>query len=52
MRYLLKQVDIKSSSSDHIKTKMIPSGANNLGIEYVNFGRDYILSLIYYDRDI
>lgn len=52
MRNLLKDVNIKSSSSDHIKTKIIPTGANNLNIQYVNFGRDYIMNLDYFMNTI
>lgn len=45
MRNLLNSIDVRSSSDAGIKTKLIPKGANNLGIAYVNFGEDYITNL-------
>lgn len=44
-RNLLKSVDISSSSSEGIRTKYIPTGNNNLGILYANFGEDSIINL-------
>lgn len=44
-RNLLNSVDIQSSSDDGIRTKFIPTGANNLGITYVNFGENAIYDL-------
>lgn len=44
-RNLLNSVDITSSSDDGIKTKFIPTGANNLGITYVNFGENSIYNI-------
>ncbi len=48
MRNLLNNFEVTSSSTDVIMTKIIPTGANNLGIEQVNFGKDYILNLDYF----
>lgn len=42
---LVNSVDITSSSDDGIRTKYIPTGANNLGILYANFGENFILDL-------
>lgn len=44
-RNLVNSVDITSSSDDGIRTKYIPTGANNLGILYANFGENYIINL-------
>ena len=44
-RNLLNSVDVHSSSSDGIRTKYVPKGANNLGILYANFGENYILNM-------
>ena len=48
MRNLMNSFEISSSSQDAIMTKLIPTGANNLGIEQVNFGKDYITNLDYF----
>ncbi len=48
MKNLMKDFEISSTSSENIITKYTPRGANNLGIEYVNFGEDYILNLDYF----
>ncbi len=48
MRNLMNSFDISSSSDDNIITKLVPVGSNNLGIEYVNFGSDYIINLNYF----
>lgn len=48
MRNLMNSFEITSSSEDSIMTKLVPSGADNLGIEQVNFGKDYILNLDYF----
>lgn len=45
LKNLMKSFEIKSSSEDGIKTKFIPTGADNLGILYVNFGEDSIINL-------
>lgn len=48
MRNLMKSFEITSSNSDAIMTKLIPTGADNLGIEQVNFGENYIINLDYF----
>lgn len=48
MRNLMNSFDVSSSSDDGIVTKLVPVGANNLGIEYVNFGTNYIINLDYF----
>jgi len=48
MRNLINRFEINSSSNDEIITKLIPTGSNNLGIEQVNFGKDYIINLDYF----
>ena len=48
MKNLMKDFEISSTSNENIITKYIPKGANDLGIEYVNFGKDYILNLDYF----
>ncbi|MCH5257268.1 MAG: tail fiber domain-containing protein [Lachnospiraceae bacterium] len=48
MRNLMNSFEVTSSSEDNIITKLIPTGANELGIRYVNFGEDYILNLDYF----
>ena len=48
MKNLMKDFEISSTSNENIITKYIPKGANDLGIEYVNFGEDYILNLDYF----
>lgn len=48
MKNLMKNFEISSSSTDSLITKYVPKGANDLGIEYVNFGEDYILNLDYF----
>lgn len=48
MRNLMNSFEVASSSQDAIMTKLIPTGANNLGIEQVNFGKDYIVNLDYF----
>ena len=48
MRNLMNRFDVTGSSNDNIITKLVPSGANNLGIKYVNFGRDSVLNLDYF----
>ena len=45
---LMNSIDIKTASDDGIKTKFNVSGANNLGISYVNFGSDSIINLDYF----
>ena len=45
---LLQTVDISSASEDGIKTTFLPSGANDLGITYVNFGKNKITNLDYF----
>ena len=45
MRNLMNSFDVTSTSNDNIITKLIPTGANNLGIESVNFGKEYLLNL-------
>lgn len=45
---LLNSVDIATSSSDGIKTTFKPYGANDLGIELVNFGSNKITNLDYF----
>lgn len=48
MRNLMNSFEVTSSSEDSIMTKLVPSGADNLGIEQVNFGKDFILNLDYF----
>jgi len=48
MRNLMNSFEVTGTSNDSIVTKLIPAGADNLGIEPVNFGRDYILNLDYF----
>ena len=51
-RNLLNSIDIQSSSDDGIRTKFIPTGANNLGVLYANFGENYILNLDWFMNKI
>ena len=48
MRNLMNSFEVTSSSDDNIVTKLVPTGANNLGIEYVNFGESSIINLDYF----
>lgn len=48
MRNLMNSFEITSSSNDDLITKLTPTGANNLSIEQVNFGIDYITNLDYF----
>ena len=48
MRNLMNSFEVTSTSNDSIITKLVPTGANNLDIAYVNFGKDYILNLDYF----
>lgn len=48
MRNLINSFEVTSSSEDTIMTKIVPTGVNNLGIEQVNFGKDYIVNLDYF----
>lgn len=48
MKNLMKDFEISSTSGENIITKYVPKGANDLGIAYVNFGKDYILNLDYF----
>ncbi len=48
MRNLMNSFEVSSTSNDSIITKLTPTGADNLGIEYVNFGKDYIINLDYF----
>lgn len=48
MRNLMNRFEINSSSNDELITKLVPTGANNLGIEQVNFGKDCIINLDYF----
>lgn len=48
MRNLMNSFNVSSSSDDSIITKLIPVGANNIGIEYVNFGASDIINLDYF----
>lgn len=47
-RNLLKSVDITTSNTDNLVTKMYVTGADNLSILYVNFGQNYILNYDYF----
>lgn len=47
-RNLINQVNVKTSSTDGIKTKFIPTGNNGLGISYVNFGENNIVDLSWF----
>lgn len=48
MRNLMNSFEITSSSNDDLITKLIPTGANDLAIEQVNFGNSYITNLEYF----
>ncbi len=48
MRNLMNNFTVTGSSNDSIRTKLIPTGANGLGIEYVNFGQNYLINLDYF----
>lgn len=48
LRSIVNRIDIQSSSDDGICTRLIPSGADRLGIEYVNFGDDFLINLDYF----
>lgn len=48
MRNLMNNFEVSSSSDDSIMTKLIPTGANSLGVEYVNFGQSHIINLDYF----
>lgn len=48
MRNLINNFEISSSSENNIITKLFPTGADNIGIEQVNFGKDYIINLDYF----
>lgn len=48
MRNLMNSFEVTSSSDDAIITKLIPVGANNISIEQVNFGNDYVVNLDYF----
>lgn len=48
MRNLMNSFEVTSSSEDAIMTKLIPTGANGLGILYANFGEDSIINLDYF----
>lgn len=47
MRNLMNHFEV-SGTDDNLITKLTPNGADNLGIEYVNFGKDYIINLDYF----
>ena len=46
-RNLVNTVNIRSSSADGIRTKIVPKGNEDLGILYVNFGENSIINLDY-----
>lgn len=48
MRNLMNSFEITSSANDDLITKLIPTGADNLGIEQINFGKNYITNLDYF----
>ena len=48
MRNLMNSFEITSSSNNDLITKLFPTGADNLSIEQVNFGKDYIINLDYF----
>lgn len=48
MRNLMNSFEITSSSNDSLITKLVPMGANDLGIEQINFGKNYIINLDYF----
>lgn len=45
---LLQSVDITTGSTDGIKTMFKPLGADNLGVELVNFGNDKMINIDYF----
>ena len=48
LRNLANKISVKTASDDGIKTKFKVTGGNSLGINYVNFGQDYIINLDYF----
>lgn len=48
MRTLMKSFEMCASSNDELTTRLYPTGADNLGIEQVNFGKNYITNLDYF----
>ena len=48
MRNLINSFEVTASGEDNIKTKLIPRGADDIGIEFVNFGQDSLLNLDYF----
>lgn len=48
MRNLMKRFEISASSNDELITRLYPTGADNLGIEQVNWGKNYITNLDYF----
>lgn len=45
---LLQSVDISTSTADGIKTTFTPKGADDLGVEFANFGQSKITNLDYF----
>lgn len=48
MRTLMKSFEICASSNDELTTRLYPTGANNLGVEQINWGKNYITNLDYF----
>lgn len=51
-RNLMKSFSVKEASDEGAKTKYKPTGGNNLNVQYVNFGEDYIVNLDYFMNKI
>lgn len=49
---LLKTFDVETTLESGIVTKMIPNGADNLNVRYVNFGQEYIVDYSYFMNTI
>ena len=49
---LLQSLNINTATTDGIKTTFKPIGADNLGVSYVNFGKDKITNLDYFINKI
>ncbi len=48
MRNLINSFEVTGSGENNIKTKLIPRGTDDIGIEFVNFGQDSLLNLDYF----
>ena len=48
LKNIVNEFEVESTSESAIVTKLIPTGSNNLGIEFVNFGEDCIYDMDYF----